>query len=646
MSRSFFFTVFFILIYSGLWAQQESVMDSVMLDEVTTVAFVKKYQAGAKIEPVSAEQFRMAEEGAIGQVLARFTPIYIKSNAGGLSTIHLRGTSASQTSVNFGGINLNSLTVGSADMSAIPSYLFDGVDVQYGSSSAVNGSGAVGGALALQLLSNWTKGFRVKATLSQGSFGEQFYGTKLYAGNGKWETVTRMYYFFRRNDFPFKNPYTGNVEDRTPVNDRQHWASVENRGLIQELNYLFDKEEYLKSSIWLEHDWYQVQPNMPINLNFVSGQVLDNKNIRAWSEYQNKKHPLKYKAGLGYVHDMQVYDNNAGQKIGTDRLVGEFEATQDFSRRLGVKAGVKYEYVVPDVYAYPDSVIDYEQHLELYFSSFLSWWDRLKLTLNLRQMYVTNFTVPFTPSVGAEYRLYSDGKNGIKLSSNISKSYRVPTFNDRYWGTQGNPDLKPEDGMNYELGGDYSFSDGNFKAEFKLNAFYMDIKNWIEWRNYGAWQAQNVKEVVSKGLEFQSSAEAKLGEARADFRLNYSYNPVEAIKDFSETGKVGQQLIYTPRHTGNLYAQIACRDWSFHADGNYTGTRFSDDMGNKMDPFFVANCGVSRKFSWKKQSFNLSVSVNNLFNADYQNEKYYAMPGRSFRVGISMDLNIKQSQSQ
>jgi outer membrane cobalamin receptor len=37
----------------------------------------------------------------------------------------------------------------------------------------------------------------------------------------------------------------------------------------------------------------------------------------------------------------------------------------------------------------------------------------------------------------------------------------------------------------------------------------------------------------------------------------------------------------------------------------------------------------------------LSFSVNNLLNTDYQNEKYYAMPGRSFRVGLMSNLNIK-----
>ncbi len=640
MRRFVFFVGLFVLSGFGLLAQEESVMDSIMLEEVTTVGIVKKYQAGAKVQSISLDQLQISQEGGLDNILMRFTPIYIKSNAGGLSTIRLRGTSANHTSVNFGGVNVNSLTLGHSDMSSIPSYLFDGLDLQYGSSSAVNGSGSIGGSIYLGLNSNWTDGMNVKTTISQGSFGEQLYGAKLFVGNGKWESVTRMYYFSRKNDFPFKNSFTGDVENREPVDDRQHGASIENMGLIQELNYQFSNDEYFKSAVWLEHDWHEVQPNMQSNLDFDETEKLDNKHIRLWSEYQNNKHEIKYHAGLGYVHDMQIYDGDDQQKIGTDRLISELEARQDISKSFGYKVGVKHKYIVPDVYAYSDSIIDKEQHLETYFSSFFTVRNRLKLTLNLRQMYVTDFSVPFTPSLGAEYRLFSAENTVIKLTSNIARSYRVPTFNDRYWGTQGNPNLKPEDGMNYEIGINYTFSKNNFDTEIKLNAFYMDVKDWIEWRNFGVWQAQNVKEVVSKGIEFQSNTNFEIGETKLNFRLNYNYNPVEAIKDVSETGIIGQQLIYTPKHMGNTYFMIAHKNWQFYIDGNYTGIRLSDDFGYELDPYFLTNCGFSRIVTYKSQQFNLSFSAKNIFNVNYQNERYYAMPGRNFRISLSTNLNI------
>ncbi|HKJ44174.1 MAG TPA: TonB-dependent receptor [Sunxiuqinia sp.] len=640
MRRFIFIAGFLILSGGSLFAQKSSLSDTILLKEVATYAPYKKYQAGAKVEAIPSDQLQLTPEGGLDNILMQFTPIYVKTDAGGLSTIRLRGTAPDHTSVNFGGINVNSLTLGHTNMSTVPSYLFDGVDLQYGSSSAVNGSGSIGGAIYLGLNSNWTNGLKLKATISEGSFGQQLYGAKLFAGNGKLESVTRLFYFNKKNDFPFKNPYTGDVENPGAVDDRQHGASIENMGLIQELNYRFQKDEFIKSAIWLEHDWHQIQPNMQTNLRFKTPEILDNKHIRFWSEYQNDKHQLNYHLGVGYVHDMQVYDSISVQKIATDRLVSELEVQQDFNSNLGYKIGVKYKYMVPDVYAYSDSVIDFEQHLDAYFSAFYSLWHHLKLTLNLRQSYVTNFSVPCTPSLGAEYRLLTNDVSVLKLTSNIARSYRVPTFNDRYWGTQGNPNLKPEDGMSYELGANYVFCQGDFQSEIKLNAFYMNVKNWIEWRDFGVWQAQNLMEVVSKGIEFQSNSSWRVGETNINFRLNYNYNPAEAVENASETGVTHRQLMYVPKQMGNAFLMLNYQQWKIYADGVYTGSRFSDEFGHELDPYFLANCGLVRQISIGTQPFNLSFSVNNLLNTDYQNQRYYAMPGRSFRLSVSTNLNL------
>ncbi|MGQ8335692.1 TonB-dependent receptor [Sunxiuqinia sp. A32] len=629
-----------VLSVCGLFAQHTSISDTIMLDEVTSYAAVKKYQAGAKLESISNEQLQFSQEGGLDHVLMRFTPIYIKSNAGGLSTIRIRGTAPDHTSINFGGININSLTLGHSNMSSIPTYLFDGLSLQYGSSSAVNGSGSIGGSIYLGMNGNWTDGLKVKATVSQGSFGEQLYGTKIFTGNGKFEAVTRAYYYFKENNFPFQNIYTGDIENRNPIDDTQHGASVENMGIVQELNYRFHQNEYLKSAIWLEHNWNQIQPNMQSNIDYTTTEDLDNKHVRAWVQYRNDKNELRYLASLGYVHDKQVYNKDNSQQIGTDRLIADLELKQDFNSNFGYRGGIKYKYIVPEVYAYSSENIDFEQQLDVFASSFFTAWNKLKLTINLRQMFVTDFSAPFTPSLGAEYRLYTNDVSVFKLNGNISRSYRIPTFNDRYWGTQGNPNLKPEEGTNYELGLDYTFCNDNFQSNLKLNAFYMDIKNWIEWRNFGVWQAQNLMEVVSKGIEFQSNTTITKGAIEYNLRANYNYNPVEAVETNSQTGVTGQQLIYVPKHMANAFLMMKYKEWQIYADGSYTGSRFSDDIGYELDSYFLTNCGFVRQLKINKHQFRLSLSINNLLDVNYQNERYYAMPGRNFRVSISTNLNI------
>ncbi len=646
--RRFFVIQILLLFATSVFSQSKNLTDTLMLREVTIQAPLKKYQAGAKIESIPADQLQIGQAASVDQILMRFTPVYLKSNAGGLSTIHLRGTSPSHTSVNFGGININSLTLGHSSMSEVPVFLFDEIDLQYGSSSAINGSGSIGGALHLGLANNWTKGLKLKTTISEGSFGEQLYGTKFYAGNGRFESVTRLFYYKLKNDFPFNNPKVGDVENPGTVRGRQRGATIENEGIIQELNYRFSEKEMLKSAIWLEHDWHEIQLTFKEINTPKQPETLDNKHIRFWSEYENKKHLLNFRSGLGFVHDMQVYDGNTIQKIGTNRLITELEAKQDLNKNLGYKFGVKYQYIKPDVYAYSSDVIKFEHQSDFYFSSFFNAWNRLKLTLNLRQSFVTNFSAPFTPSLGSEYRLFTSNSSVLKFNGNISRSFRIPTFNDRYWGNQGNPNLKPEDGMNYELGLNFLLCKETVQSDIKLNAFYMDVKNWIEWRLGSVdWMAQNVMEVQSKGIEFQSNTDWNLKELKFNFRLNYSFNPVDALKDESAGGVTGRQLLYVPIHIGNAYFRMNYQVWNFYVDGSYTGKRFADysgsyymPLGFELDPYFLANCGVSRKISVAKQSFYLSFALNNLLNADYQNERFYAMPGRSFRIGLSTNINI------
>lgn len=416
-----------------------SLSDTIQIGEVVTYGELRKYQSGAKIETISADQINLANEGGIENVLKRFSPIYIKSDAGGLSTIRFRGTSPDHTSINFGGINVNSLTLGHSNLSNIPSFLFDGISLQYGSSSVVNGSGAIGGAIYLGLRNHWINGLKVSAKTTIGSFGEYFFGTKVFVGNGKWESVTRLYYYGKENNFPFNNPYTGDVENPGAVRDIQKGAAIKNMGLLQQLNLKFSEKEFFKSSVWIENSWRQVQPNMQSNYHYSGSQEIDNDNIRIWTEYSNNIHIVNFKGGAGYVHDMQVFDNNELQQIGTDRFIGEAEASTDFVNGFGLKIGAKYKYIKPDVHAYSDSVIDFEQHLDIFFSTFYRVNRNLKFTLNLRQMFVTDFSAPFTPSLGGEYILRTGDKSFFKFTSALTKSYRVPTFNDRYWGTQGNP---------------------------------------------------------------------------------------------------------------------------------------------------------------------------------------------------------------
>ncbi|MCA1760796.1 MAG: TonB-dependent receptor, partial [Bacteroidales bacterium] len=428
----------------------------------------------------------------------------------------------------------------------------------------------------LTLSEDWTDGVKVTAKTSLGSFGEFLGGAKIYLGNGKLQSVTRAFWYLKENDFPFNNYYTGNVENPGAIRDIQYGASVENKAVLQELNYKFSKNQFFKSSVWLGKSQYQVQPNMQSNYHYTGTQDISDDNIRIWADYTNNENIVNFKGGAGFVHDLQVYDYNQNQQIGANRFLSEFEASTAFSSGLGLKAGAAYKYIKPDVYTYSDSVINHENQVDFYLSSFYQISRNLRFSLNLRQMFVTNFKAPFTPSFGAEYAVRTGNESYLKFTSTFAKSYRVPTFNDRYWGTQGNPDLKPESGKNAELGVMLYAETGDCQTSVGLNAFYMNVENWIEWRNFGVWQAQNVLEVISKGIEFQSNTCIEIGKIDFGFSLNYTYNPVEPVKNIEQNGLLNRQMNYSPLYMGNAVLEAKYKSWRIFTDGQYTGWRYTD----------------------------------------------------------------------
>ncbi|MCC6370193.1 MAG: Plug domain-containing protein, partial [Bacteroidia bacterium] len=107
-------------------------------------------QLGKRVESIdslSKEQFRF---NSLADVLNFNSQVYIKSyGPGALASTALRGGNAAQTAVLWNGFNLQNAMLGQTDLSLLPSVLFENVEIEYGGSSSLWGSGAVGGSIRL-----------------------------------------------------------------------------------------------------------------------------------------------------------------------------------------------------------------------------------------------------------------------------------------------------------------------------------------------------------------------------------------------------------------------------------------------------------------------------------------------------------------
>ena len=622
---------------------QNMLKDTMRVEEVVVTGnSINRFQVGAKVEKISEQHLEVVQDGNLEQLLLRFTPIAVKGMAGSLSTIRLRGTSPDHTSINFGGININSMTLGHSNASNVPMYLFDEIGLQYGSSSVVNGSGSIGGAIYLGMNHAWHDGMKGELRVASGSFGEQLYGTKLFYGNGKWEGITRAYYYNKKNDFSFFNPTYDFDKAKEYGEDRQRNSRIENKGVIQEYNYRFSNEEIVSLKAWVEQDWHEIQQNMQTNVfqpDF--RETLEDAHVRVWADYFNKKHGFNYSLGGGYVYDNSIH-NHSTDKISTQRIVAKAEGNYSFSQRSSFKLGVNVKSIFPEVYAYGDG-LDKEEWADYYFSYYHSFGNKLIATLNIRQAYVTNFDVPVTPALGLSYNAFSGSSFVLNFNGNVSKSYRVPTFNDRYWIPGGNPDLAPEEGMNYEVGSKFTFFRDGLSGVVKVNAFYLDVDNWLLWRNGGSyWEAQNVQRVKSKGVEVSSDWKINQGDYIINPGVNYSYNPVvraEVNSENTENEAIGRQLEYVPLHRGVVYINGTYKSYKCGLDASYTFEQYVSQLDKTIPELFLFNAYVNYCYMLNsKNSFTLSGSLNNIFNKDYQSTQGYPMPRLNWRLSVSYNF--------
>lgn len=643
MRRFVVFSLSFWLVNFCVMAQnQPSLSDTIHLEEVISYGSLRKYQSGAKIEKIPDSQFRLSQDGNLEQLLSRTMPIAFKTTAGGLATIRIRGSGPDHTSINFGGININSLTLGHSNVSNVPMYLFDEVGIQFGSSSSVNGSGSIGGAIHLGIKNNWVDGFKAEARISHGSFGEQLYGTKLHFGNGKFESVTRAYYYSKTNDFPFTNPNYRDFENGIfEIEDTQRSANIENMGLLQEFNYQFAENEILLFKVWLEDDWHLIQQNMQTNRGQAeTRETLEDNHIRIWADYKNRKNPFKFQVSGGYVYDNSINNENDGDTIQSKRFILESFIEHDLNFNASYKVGVKAARIYPTVYAY-SSTFDYEDRIDLYASYFHQIHNKLKATVNLRQGFVTDYEVPFTPAFGLNYIAFSTEKYVLNFSGNVSRSYRVPTFNDRFWIPGGNPDLEPEKGMNYELGTKFSYCDEYVSGNIKANVFYMNIDNWILWKNGGSyWYAENVQKVESKGFEIMTDATYKLGAFNTTSGINYTYTFTQRVESKNETNALFRQLEYVPLHSGNFFTTSTYKNFDLTLDGNYTDELYTNEEDSDiLEAYFLLNFSASYTVEINEENtLRISGMLNNLLNTDYQASYGYAMPGINYRLSITYNF--------
>ena len=639
-----YFLLVFVVWPSFFDATAQTLSDTLELQEVVVYGIPEeKFATGSKIVSLDSLYLTSQQSRSLSDVLIRKSPVYFKEYGPGmLSTISFRGTSANHTAVLWNGMNLNQPNLGQTDFSLIPVFAVEDIFLQYGGSSALHGSDAIGGTIYLQSSPQWNNPLQLKVQQEIGSFGHNFTGLAASTGIRNWSFKSKLYYRQTDNDFEYINT----SKKERPL-ERNRNAQFQQNGLVQDVAYRFSNSSYLNFKSWYQQTDRQIQPVMG-DLNALDQQ--EDKNLNLSLQYKSNSPLGLVDIQLGHLYNFLLYNRSSEYKTRQYIFNGRFE--KELHPHVHFRMGARLNHVAAHIEQYSDGLVS-ENRSDLFASVLYQPLQRFKTSLNLRQALISQFTVPFTPSLGLEYALYKKGSTSVDWLASGGRNYRAPTLNDRYWQYGGNPDLLPENSWNTESTLKYLFREQETSLELSTTAYYMWVDNWILWlpgsvagpegKPVSAWSPQNIQEVNSKGIEVSLNIGRPLGAGKAELGGNFAYTRSISKKAKSEYDRtLNRQLPFVPVHKSNAYLNYRLKHWSFLLNWVFTGTRYttgeeSDDFS--VPAFSLLDCSLGKAFRLQKHLIHLNFEVRNLLSQQYQNYEKRAMPGRNFTISAKYLFN-------
>jgi iron complex outermembrane receptor protein len=627
-----FLTSSLLLLATGLIAQP--LTDTLLLKEFEVSApRLATYGAGAKVQRMDSATMARYASADLGELLANESPVFIKSyGLGSLATTSFRGGSANHTAVLWNGISISSPMNGQIDLSLIPVGAANEVSVQYGGSTALWGSGAVGGAIHLNNVPRFGRGVQVDGSAAFGSFGDRRQNVRVKLAQERWITSIALYNADATNDFTYRTGPASARTERTQTN-----ADLQRRGLLLEQHVRTGSHGRLGLRYWYQQADRRIPPTRL--QAFSTAQQLDaSHRVMADWRYERAKWGTTLRGGWTDERLDWYASADAENALSRARtLVGEAELCYRPEGPHAVDFGLHHTQAQARTDGYPhDPTQDRSAIFALYRyrpgSPFTG-------TVSARQEWLDGSAVPFTGAIGAEYGV----QRWLTLKAQAARVYRVPTFNDLYWNPGGNPALLPEDGYSGDLGILLRGSWKQFSARSEITWFNRMLDNWIIWLPGPAyWSPQNIMQVWSRGLESDSEIAWKAGSTTV--KLGLMTNHVVSTNQVAKSrhdDSVDRQLIYVPMYSGNGRLAVARGRGSFTVHATYTGYRYtSTDNREYLEPYWLLNASASlrvvRQARWQADVF---VHANNLLGTEYEVMLSRPMPMRNYQVGVRVHFD-------
>ncbi len=623
-------------VYCGAVTVHAQELEEFVMDEFVVTASrvaTSKADTPANISVLTAETLAEKNYSSVQEALADVPSVNILGSGA-------KGTITGQDSIMINGdervlvlIDGRRMNVGSSGKSSAtwlpPVNAIERVEVLKGGGSALYGSDAVGGVINIITKKGSEAGSQVTLRAVGGSWNTEEYGLTASGSNDKGLGVFIAANKERRGNYDYKNDSGDVVEmknsgyntegvniklDQTVGDDdRISFAFEHNNSKggapFGDPSYkLTDRYERLNNNVSMRYDWNETADNQGY--------------VQVYKNYQ-------------HAHFISV--NPYCQSNFTDETVG-FSAQQNLKldEKNELTAGSEYYKTSVDnggFYGGKHSIENKALFAEYRYKFDDSW----QLNSGLRYDKHNMFGSEVTPKIALNKKLNED--SNVYLS--WGKVFNAPSTDKLYSRDiymLGNPDLKPEKGDVWTLGGNTKLG---AKTDVSASLFYSEIDDAISWdeKPSSEWQAENLNKEKRRGLEISISHEF---DEHFDVYASYAYMQIK-----QDEGKGAGYERHGNEKPNTYRAGLKYKNagWIYSADLTaVTGQkvvpyayRNSEAYGYTDSNYFILDLGAQYKVN---QNLKVFANIYNLTDARYQElggfnkgVAYYPMPSRSFIIG-------------
>ncbi|WP_230080298.1 TonB-dependent receptor plug domain-containing protein [Winogradskyella marina] len=582
------------------------------LREVRLVAYQLKDSTYTRNITIVKDSVLKQNQASLTNFLNFNSTVYFKENGLGMvSSPSFRGTTASQTSVLWNGININSQTTGQTDFNTINTRGYNKIEIKPGGSSVADGSGAIGGSINLVNELGFNKGFHNELFANYGEFNTYGIDYQTNYSSEKFSVLLGVARNASDNDYPY--PETGRIN----INGQYHNTNI-SLAATSKLN----SNNILK----IFANVYDGRRNFSVPTPNALKTKYTDFNTRSLVEWESQFNKLKSNLKIATTTEEYRYFGNIDNDFYTYGKVKSFIAKYglDFalSNKMLLTTGLNYTHndgrgsnIASETRNLSAALISFKHVLS---ETFL-------YELGLRQETNEQYGDPLLYSAGFSAQL----TDVYQLKVNTSKNFRIPTYNDLYWQGVGNTELKPEESYQGEISNNFNFKN----LSISLTGYYNYVENLLRWvpDSSGIFRPENTNKVKIYGLESIVTLQKSFGNHKFTGSATFAYT-------VSENKDTGKQLIYVPFYKfttsfGYNYKRISTYYQYLNNDEVFTTTDHATE--HILDSYMVANLGAEYTLG-KNRDYKIGAQILNFWNESYESVLNRPMPGRNFNFYIHL----------